>query len=180
MCRGSFFDEWPYCLQCLFFHGLRSERDVAHYRSVITTASAALCDVPTPTAHFAEIFTSARDTVPVPTTGATVSSDQAPGQTAVSLYFTATRHQGPGQITGEATAATATIHGLFTAPRLTTTPAAATGADNADAAGRSSPPVSGSGAGGSGAGSGGSSARVGAEILLSAVVVAIAGVVVVL
>ncbi|KAM7195435.1 hypothetical protein V8F20_007494, partial [Naviculisporaceae sp. PSN 640] len=108
MCGGSFFDEWPYCLQCLFFHGLRSERDVFFYKDVIATASSALCEVPTPTAEFKSIFESVRGIVPVPTTGGTISSDQAVGQTAISLYYTATVSQGPGRITGEATAATAT------------------------------------------------------------------------
>lgn len=116
MCGGSFFDEWPFCLQCLFFHGFRSERDVSFYRAVIATASSALCEVPTPTAEFKIIFQSAQGMVPVPTTGETISSDQAVGQTAVSLYYTASVSQGPGRITGEATAATATATGLILAP----------------------------------------------------------------
>ncbi|KAK4219142.1 hypothetical protein QBC37DRAFT_410367 [Rhypophila decipiens] len=116
MCGGSFFAEWPYCLECLFAHGLRSQRDVFFYRDVIATASNALCGVPTPTAEFKSIFESAQAIVPVPTTGDTISSDQAVGQTAVSLYYTATVSQGPGRITGEATAATATVTGLLLAP----------------------------------------------------------------
>lgn len=119
MCNGSFFADWPYCLQCLFIHGLRSERDVAYYKSVITEASTSLCGVPTPTAEFASIFSSVQVAIAYPTTGNTVSSDQAPGETAVSLYFTATAYQGPGQITGPATAATQSV--LYTAPRPTTT-----------------------------------------------------------
>jgi len=39
---------------------------------------------------------------------ATDTSDLYPSQTAVSLYFTATGPQGPGQITGSATLATRT------------------------------------------------------------------------
>jgi hypothetical protein len=39
---------------------------------------------------------------------ATDTSDLYPSQTAVSLYFTATGPQGPGQITGSATLATKT------------------------------------------------------------------------
>ncbi|KAM7221072.1 hypothetical protein V8F06_003457, partial [Rhypophila decipiens] len=108
MCSGSFFAEWPYCLECLFVHGLRSQRDVFFYRDVIATASNALCGVLTPTAEFKSIFESAQGIVQIPTTGDTISSDQAVGQTAVSLYYTATVSQGPGRITGEATAATAT------------------------------------------------------------------------
>ncbi|KAK3328329.1 hypothetical protein B0T19DRAFT_187493 [Cercophora scortea] len=107
MCGGTYFSEWPFCLQCLYIHGLRSERDVAFYKSVLATASSAFCDVPTPTAKFANVFSSAQESVPSPTTGATVTSDQAPSQSAVSLYFTATGSRGPGQITGDATAATA-------------------------------------------------------------------------
>jgi len=119
MCRGSFFADWPYCLQCLFIHGLRSERDVAYYESILSTASDALCNVPTPTAQFASIFDSAQYVVATPITGNTASIDQAPGQTAVSLYFTATADQGPGEITGPATAATAPPR-LFTAPGIST------------------------------------------------------------
>lgn len=113
MCGGSFFTEWPACLQCLYLHGLRSERDVSFYSSVIAAASSALCGTATPTADFQAIFSSAQAAIPQPTTGATVSSDQAPSQTAVSLYYTATGPQGPGPITGSAALATAT--GLDTA-----------------------------------------------------------------
>lgn len=116
MCAGSFFAEWPYCLQCLFFHGLRSQRDVFFYKGAIATASSALCEVPTPTAEFKSIFESVQGIVPVPTIGETISSDQAVSLTAVSLYYTATVSQGPGRITGEATAATATVTGLLLAP----------------------------------------------------------------
>ncbi|KAK0638851.1 hypothetical protein B0T16DRAFT_295040, partial [Cercophora newfieldiana] len=119
MCNGSFFSEWPYCLQCLFIHGLRSERDVAFYESVISTASNSLCAAPAPTAEFAEIFSNVQVAAPYPTVGDTVSSDRAVSQTDVSLYFTATTRQGPGQITGAATAATASV--LFTAPAISPT-----------------------------------------------------------
>ena len=117
MCTGSFFREWPFCLQCLFIHGLRSERDVNHYRSVLEAASTALCDVPTPTAEFKSIFLSAQYTAVVPTDGATATADVAQGRTEVSLYYTATAPQGPGIISGPATAATATA--LYTAPEVT-------------------------------------------------------------
>ncbi|KAK0741262.1 hypothetical protein B0T18DRAFT_296476, partial [Schizothecium vesticola] len=117
MCTGSFFFEWPFCLQCLFLHGLRSERDVSHYRAVLDAASTALCDAATPTAEFKSIFLSAQHMAAEPTEGATISSDAAQGVTDVSLYFTATAPQGPGRITGAATAATATA--LFTAPEVT-------------------------------------------------------------
>lgn len=138
MCTGSFFFEWPFCLQCLFLHGLRSERDVSHYRAVLGAASTALCDVATPTAEFKSIFLSAQHEAAEPTEGATVSSDAAQGVTDVSLYFTATAPQGPGRITGAATAATATA--LFTAPDVTVVVSALTatgsGARNAAATGK--------------------------------------------
>ena len=108
MCTGSYFAEWPYCLDCLFVHGLRSEREVAFYMSAFTTASSAFCGTPTPSAMFADIFSSAVEAQPSPTTGATVSSDQAVSKTAITLYLTSSISQGAGQITGEATGATAT------------------------------------------------------------------------
>ncbi|KAK3325233.1 hypothetical protein B0H66DRAFT_529282 [Apodospora peruviana] len=132
MCGGSFFAEWPFCLQCLFIHGLRSERDVLLYKSVLVTASNALCGVPTPTAPFQSIFQSAQGVVPVPTTGETISSDQAISQTAVSLYYTPSGSQGPGRITGEATAATATR--LIIAPGTTVQTSESGGALNTEAA----------------------------------------------
>ncbi|KAK0719557.1 hypothetical protein B0H67DRAFT_486440 [Lasiosphaeris hirsuta] len=163
MCRGSFFDEWPFCLQCLFLHGLRSQRDVAYYKSVLATASRALCSAPAPTAEFAGIFGSAQAAVPYPTTGATVSSDAAPSSTAVSLYFTATRGQGPGQITGDAASATASV--LFTAPKVSFTPSASGTAPGVDVGG--GPAVaSGSAASGTGAKTGvAARERVGANSL---------------
>jgi hypothetical protein len=120
MCGGSFFTEWPSCQACLLLHGLRSERDVARYDSLLSAASSSFCDpAATPTAVFAEVFSSLDGPgFPVPTTGATVSSDRAPGETAVSLYYTASGSQGPGRITGAAAGATAT--------RLVTAPAAGT------------------------------------------------------
>lgn len=117
MCNGSYFTEWPACQSCLFLHGLRSERDLAQYASILTAASSSFCDVPTPTASFAAVFSQVQAEVPVPTTGDTISSDKAPSQTPVSLYWTATGPQGPGRVTGSATGATAT--GLATAPQQT-------------------------------------------------------------
>jgi hypothetical protein len=108
MCHGSFFTEWPFCLQCLYVHGLRSARDTEFYRSVIASASSELCGQPTPTADFQDIFSKVQATLAQPTTGSTVSSDQFPSQTAVSLYYTASGSLGPGSITGSATGATAT------------------------------------------------------------------------
>jgi hypothetical protein len=145
MCSGSFFSEWPFCLQCLFIHGLRSERDVNFYKSIISTASSSLCAAPTPTAEFADIFSSIQVAAPYPTMGETVSSDQAVGNTAVSLYFTATTRQGPGQITGAATAATASV--LFTAPPIS--PPAGPFATGADRSGNPPSTNMASGAGGS-------------------------------
>lgn len=103
MCKGSYFSDWPGCQSCLFEHGLRSERDMLQYNSILSAASSAFCDPnTTPTAAFAKYWTSASYTVPVPTTGATGKSDRAPGETAVSLYYTASGSQGPGTVTGSA------------------------------------------------------------------------------
>ncbi|KAK8081626.1 hypothetical protein PG996_000407 [Apiospora saccharicola] len=107
MCGGSYFSDYLGCQQCLVFHGARSERDNAHWASVLAVASSALC-TGTPTASFQKIFESAGAAVYGPTTGATVSSDAKSGETAVSLYFSAKGSQGPGPITGSAAEATAT------------------------------------------------------------------------
>lgn len=109
MCNGSFFREWPGCLACLYEHGLRSERDTAQYVSILDAVSSAFCDpASTPTAVFAEYFTSFQNSVPWPTTGATEKSDRALGKTEVSLYYTLSGSQGPGAITGAAATATRT------------------------------------------------------------------------
>lgn len=108
VCSGSYFPEWLGCRQCLFDHGGLSERNLTYYASVIATASSLLCSASSPTAPFATLFASAAAKVPIPTTGGTVLSDVASGDTAVSVYYTATGSQGPGRITGSATAATAT------------------------------------------------------------------------
>ncbi|KAK0728542.1 hypothetical protein B0T26DRAFT_748739 [Lasiosphaeria miniovina] len=177
MCEGSFFDEWPFCLQCLYLHGLRTQREVAFYESVLSAASTTLCHVPTPADVFASVFSSAKAAAPSPTTGDTVSSDQAVGQTAVSLYFTAPsgHSQGPGRITGEAAAATATR--LFTAPPHTPTTAAAS-QQSCAAATTARPSATGAAssaiAGSSVATSRGPRARAGRKGLLFAAVAAVA------
>ncbi|OIW31576.1 hypothetical protein CONLIGDRAFT_571340 [Coniochaeta ligniaria NRRL 30616] len=114
MCGGSYFSEWPACQNCLFYHGLRTERDVAQYDGILSAASSAFCGAATPSTTFAAVFSSIQSSFPVPTTGGTVSSDRGPSQTAVSLYYTASGSQGPGAITGSAATATATR--LITAP----------------------------------------------------------------
>ncbi|RYO91292.1 hypothetical protein DL766_002037 [Monosporascus sp. MC13-8B] len=109
MCGGGLFAQWAGCLRCLRLHGARSDRDFAYYASVMTSASEMLCAAtPAPAAPWQALFTSAQAGVPFPTTGATSTSDAAPSDTAVSLYYTASGPQGPGAITGSATAATAT------------------------------------------------------------------------
>ncbi|KAK1771091.1 hypothetical protein QBC33DRAFT_231154 [Phialemonium atrogriseum] len=119
MCRGSYFADWPACLSCLFLHGQRTERDVGQYMGVLAAASSSFCDAAAaPTAEFASVFAAVQATAAPPATGATVASDRAPGQTAVSLYYTATARQGPGRITGDAALATATA--LLTATRAPT------------------------------------------------------------
>ncbi|RYP56934.1 hypothetical protein DL769_009808 [Monosporascus sp. CRB-8-3] len=109
MCGGGFFAQWAGCQRCLRVHGARSERDAAYYASVMTSASEMLCAATSaPAAPWQALFTSAQAGVPFPTTGGTSTSDAAPDDTAVSLYYTASGPQGPGAITGSATAATAT------------------------------------------------------------------------
>ncbi|KAK2065459.1 hypothetical protein LY76DRAFT_600181 [Colletotrichum caudatum] len=105
MCGGSFFAEKLACEQCLFFHGLRSERDLAYYRGILSSASNALC-TGTPTAAFAIVYSNIEVAATPVTTGATAKSDQAPSNTAISLYYTASGPQGPGSITGAAASAT--------------------------------------------------------------------------
>lgn len=108
MCGGSFFAEWPLCQNCLFVHGLRSERDVKRYVEVLSSASSELCGAATPTAIFRDIFSTLDYAVAAPTDGATVSSDRAVSKTDISYYMTTTISQGPGKITGSALSATAT------------------------------------------------------------------------
>ncbi|PSR87325.1 hypothetical protein BD289DRAFT_432528 [Coniella lustricola] len=110
MCTSSYFNDWTGCQDCLYYHGQRTERDEAFYNSVASVASQSLCDylsstaAPTPTTDFAGYFSVIAATLPPPTTGATISSDQAPSATAVSLYFTETGHQGLA-VTASATTA---------------------------------------------------------------------------
>ncbi|KAJ9165314.1 hypothetical protein NKR19_g505 [Coniochaeta hoffmannii] len=82
MCGGSYFAEWPACQDCLLYHGLRTEREVAQYDGIISAASSSFCGAATPSATFADYFSTIQGTFPVPTTGGTVSSDRAPSSTA--------------------------------------------------------------------------------------------------
>lgn len=140
MCGGSYFSEWPACQNCLYYHGLRNQREIEQYDSILTAASSTFCGAATPTTTFAAVFASIQATFPVPATGATVMSDRAPSSTAVSLYYTATGSQGPGPITGSAAEATATT---------TTSVAAATTPGTAGSSGSSPGSSSGSGSGSS-------------------------------
>jgi hypothetical protein len=108
MCNGSYFPEWRGCRQCLYVHGGLSERNLTFWDDVIASASGRLCGTVTPTADFQALFTSAQAAATVPTAGGTALSDQSSGNAAIGLYYTATVTQGPGAITGSATAATAT------------------------------------------------------------------------
>lgn len=117
MCNGSYFSDWVGCQQCLIVHGLRSERDVAHYKNVLSAASHGLC-TGTPTAAFPTYFESAGkdpEAAPYVTTGNTASSDEYPGKTAISLYYSPTVSQGAGVITGSAVSATHRVHASTTA-----------------------------------------------------------------
>ncbi|KZL72162.1 collagen-like protein mcl1 [Colletotrichum incanum] len=115
MCGGSFFAEKLACERCLFVHGLRSERSLAYYSGVLSSASNALC-TGTPTAAFATIYSNIEVAATPITTGATATSDQAPSNTAISLYYTASGPQGPGSITGEAASATGTSNATTANP----------------------------------------------------------------
>ncbi|KAL0942478.1 uncharacterized protein CTRU02_200364 [Colletotrichum truncatum] len=117
MCGGSFFAEKLACERCLFVHGLRSERDLAFYSGVLSSASNALC-TGTPTAAYAAIYSSIEVAATPVTTGNTVTSDQAVSNTAISLYYTASGPQGPGSISGAAASATNT-GGSTSAPTTT-------------------------------------------------------------
>ncbi|KAI1875371.1 hypothetical protein JX265_004429 [Neoarthrinium moseri] len=107
MCGGSYFSEWLGCRQCLYVHAGLTERNLTYWKDVITTASNLLC-TGTPTAAFQALFNSAQAAATVPTTGGTALSDIKSGDSAVTLYYTASGNAGPGKITGSATAATAT------------------------------------------------------------------------
>ncbi|KAH8881610.1 hypothetical protein GQ53DRAFT_628370, partial [Thozetella sp. PMI_491] len=107
MCGGSYFPDWLGCLDCQYFHGIRSPRDYAFYQTIIGLASSSFCGAATPTAVWQTAFAKQADQGTMPTTGATVGSDRAPSDTAVTLYYTPSASQGPGAITGSATGATA-------------------------------------------------------------------------
>ncbi|KAK9782490.1 hypothetical protein SCAR479_00833 [Seiridium cardinale] len=107
MCKGSYFPEWIGCRQCLFDHGGLHEHNLTSYKEVT-------------------LFESVAAAATVPTTGGTTLSDIASGNTAVSVYYTASRSHGPGQTTGSATAATAT--GSVTTDATSTTGKTTSGA----------------------------------------------------
>ncbi|KAH0278576.1 hypothetical protein KCU91_g2361, partial [Aureobasidium melanogenum] len=107
MCNGGYFPNWSGCLNCEYVHGTRSEAVREAFENIISSASSSFCGAATPTAVFAKYFSAVSDSSPqTATSGATTVSDQYPSQTAVSLYYTATGHQGPGAITGSAAEAT--------------------------------------------------------------------------
>jgi hypothetical protein len=106
MCSGSYFSDWLGCLNCDYVHGARSPAVTSAFHTILSSASNELC-TGTPTAAFSAIFQSLQYNV-VANGSATDTSDLYPSQTAVSLYFTATGPQGPGEITGSATLATKT------------------------------------------------------------------------
>ncbi|PMD19987.1 hypothetical protein NA56DRAFT_671665 [Hyaloscypha hepaticicola] len=106
MCGGSYFSDWLGCLNCDYVHGGRSPAVVSAFHTILSSASNELC-TGTPTAAFSAIFQSLQYNV-VANGSATDTTDLYPSQTAISLYFTASGPQGPGQITGSATLATKT------------------------------------------------------------------------
>lgn len=142
MCRGSYFSEWNACRRCLSVHGQLSDRDLAFFESVATAASTSLCGfltsgggnpTTTPTAIFRDLFTSAQAHLTSPTGAAataasSLGADTAPSDTDIGVYFTASGPEGPGSITGSATAATAT--GLALATGHPPPPGGASGASS--------------------------------------------------
>ncbi|KAI1467803.1 uncharacterized protein F4812DRAFT_427631 [Daldinia caldariorum] len=123
LCGGSYFAEWLGCRRCLLTHGALSQRNFTYFSAVLSSASAELCaEGATPTAAFATLFTEAQAGVPEPTgTGGTQLTDAKSGDAAVSLYYTASGPQGPGRITGSATAATAEVSETGTGAGTTAT-----------------------------------------------------------
>ncbi|KAI1389415.1 uncharacterized protein F4822DRAFT_398201 [Hypoxylon trugodes] len=107
LCGGSYFPEWIGCRKCLLVHGALSPLNFSYFTTVLSSASSQLCQG-TPSAAFATLFTEVQAEIPEPTTGDTVRTDASSGNAAVSVYYTASGPQGPGVITGSATAATAT------------------------------------------------------------------------
>ncbi|KAF2434309.1 hypothetical protein EJ08DRAFT_572158, partial [Tothia fuscella] len=97
---SSFFADWQGCRNCIEAHGGLSQRDLARYSVVISSASNALC-TGTPTAAFDKVFESVDAKVPAATSGATIMSDRLPGRTDVAFYYTASGSQGVGAITGQ-------------------------------------------------------------------------------
>ncbi|KAL1899866.1 hypothetical protein Sste5346_002732 [Sporothrix stenoceras] len=186
MCRGSYFPEWNACRRCLSVHGQLSDRDLAFFESVATAASTSLCGfltsgngnpTTTPTAIFRDLFTSAQARLTSPTGAAATAAsslgiDAAPSNTDVGLYFTQSGPEGPGSITGSATAATAT--GLALATGHPPPPGGASGSSSgvSSTSASSSPTVSASGSSASHSGSAKSSAvRVGgSSVVLAAII----------
>lgn len=107
LCGGNYCAEWPECRRCLLAHGALSQRTFTYFSNVLSAASKKLC-TGTPTAAFATLFTDAQAGVPEPTASGTAPDDVESGDAATSLYYTASGPQGPGTITGSATAATKT------------------------------------------------------------------------
>ncbi|KAI0144208.1 hypothetical protein F4776DRAFT_653500 [Hypoxylon sp. NC0597] len=107
MCHGSYFASYMGCVSCLLFHGAISQRNFTYTSRVLSSASDMLC-TGAPTAAFATLLSEVQTGVPQPTTGDAVLSDRKSGDAAVSLYYTTSGPQGPGVITGSATAAAAT------------------------------------------------------------------------
>jgi len=135
MCGGSYFYEWAACQDCLVYHGFESAAAKTYWLGVLSVVSSSLCGVATPVAPFQSLFTSAQATIAALSGAATATSDQAVSQTAVSLYFTATRSLGPGAITGSAASATATAKTTTTSSRTGTTTSAPSGTGTTTGAG---------------------------------------------
>jgi hypothetical protein len=91
---SSFFADWSACARCRYVHGEISEYDMNSSIMRFSAASTMYC-TGTPDA----MFHSSWDKATVSSvTGAITSSDQFPGNMAISLYYTPTGPQGIGDI----------------------------------------------------------------------------------
>jgi hypothetical protein len=99
LCNSRFFSDWVGCQDCLVYHGLESENWYNAWVTEIASVSRAYC-TGTPTAYFPTIFSSM--TYSMPSVVSEASSDKAPGQTDINLYYTpAGADQGSSPSTSE-------------------------------------------------------------------------------
>jgi hypothetical protein len=101
ICNSSFFQDWVGCRNCLYYHGILNQDWYNAWKAEINSVSLAYC-YGTPTAYFPDVFKSMTSAMPSVNTAPIGYFDQAPGNTAVSLYYTAAGGgQGSGPTTSE-------------------------------------------------------------------------------